>query len=54
MIEDLITALSPHKAALGIFFLLVTLYWVLKLQEFRKIKNLGGRAPATPTYLPLG
>lgn len=54
MIEELLSNISPSRAALGLGLGLVVLVWVMKLRVARQIHMLGGKSPEIPTHLPVG
>lgn len=54
MIEEILSNISPSKAALGLGLGLFVLFWVMKLQNARQIRLLGGKSPEIPARLPVG
>jgi hypothetical protein len=54
MIEEVLSNISPSKAALGLGLGLFVLFWVMKLHNARQIHLLGGKSPEIPTRLPVG
>lgn len=54
MIEEVLSNISPPKAALGLVLGLFVLFWVMKLYNARQIHLLGGKSPEIPTRLPVG